>query len=238
MEDDGPPGVPEWVVTYGDMMSLLLTFFIMLVSLSEIVNDEKYRAILESIQSYTGYRTGPISPPGKYFPMNSLVEQMSMLGAYTDSPERGRGGIKTRSLEGDDVRVYRTREGVPVQVGRTLYYNQIEIDLDPKRREKLDQMIPELAGKPNKIELRSHTSIKPLPADAPYHDKLVLTYQRGRNVMLYLIQKGIEPKRIRITSAADYEPPLQTGDEKSEQMDRLDVLLLDAFVNDYVGPRK
>ncbi|MCA9004295.1 MAG: OmpA family protein [Planctomycetaceae bacterium] len=238
MEDDGPPGVPEWVVTYGDMMSLLLTFFIMLVSLSEIVNDEKYRAILESIQSYTGYRTGPISPPGKYFPMNSLVEQMSMLGAYTDSPERGRGGIKTRSLEGDDVRVYRTREGVPVQVGRTLYYNQIEIDLDPKRREKLDQMIPELAGKPNKIELRSHTSIKPLPADAPYHDKLILTYQRGRNVMLYLIQKGIEPKRIRITAAADYEPPLRTGDEKSEQMDRLDVLLLDAFVNDYVGPRK
>lgn len=238
MEDDAPPGVPEWVVTYGDMMSLLLTFFIMLVSLSEIVNDEKYRAILESIQSYTGYRSGPISPPGKYFPMNSLVEQMSMLGAYTDSPERGRGGIKTRSLEGNDVRVYRTREGVPVPVGKTLYYNQIDIELDPKRREKLDLMIPELAGKPNKIELRSHTSDQPLPTDSPIHDKLILTYQRGRAVMLYLIQKGIEPKRIRITSAADYEPPLQTGDEKSEQMDRLDVLLLDAFVNDYVGPRK
>jgi chemotaxis protein MotB len=26
--------IPEWVVTFGDMMSLLLTFFIMLVSLS------------------------------------------------------------------------------------------------------------------------------------------------------------------------------------------------------------
>ncbi|MBL4886213.1 MAG: flagellar motor protein MotB, partial [Planctomycetaceae bacterium] len=36
MDDDEPPGVPEWVVTYGDMMSLLLTFFIMLVSLSEV----------------------------------------------------------------------------------------------------------------------------------------------------------------------------------------------------------
>ncbi len=238
MEDDAPPGVPEWVVTYGDMMSLLLTFFIMLVSLSEIVNDEKFRAILESIQNYTGYRTGPVSPPGKYFPMNSMIEQMSMLGAYTDSPERGRGGIKTRSIEGSDVRVYRAREGVPVKVGESLHYNQIEIDLDPTRKEKLDQIIPELAGKPNKIELRSHTSISPLPADAPVHDKLVLTYDRGRQVMLYLIQKGIAPKRIRITAAADYEPPLQTGDEKSEQMDRLDVLQLDAFVDDYVGPRK
>lgn len=238
MEDDGPPGVPEWVVTYGDMMSLLLTFFIMLVSLSEIVNDEKYRSILESIQSYTGYRTGPISPPGKYFPMNSMIEQMSMLGAYTDSRERGRGGIKTKALEGKDVRIFRFREGVPVPVGKTLYYGQTQVGLDDERKTKLDEMIPELAGKPNKIELRAHTSVKPLPQDGHYNDKLVLTYQRGREAMLYLIQKGIEAKRIRITAAADYEPPLQTGDEKTQQMDRLDVLLLDAFVDDYVGPRK
>lgn len=238
MEDDGPPGVPEWVVTYGDMMSLLLTFFIMLVSLSEVVNDEKYRAILESIQNYTGYRTGPISPPGKYFPMNSLVEQMSLLGAYTDSPEKGRGGIKTRSLTGDDVRVYRTREGIPLRVGKQLLYHQTQIKLDKRQKKKLDEIIPELAGKPNKIELRSHTSTKPLPADSPVHDKLVLTYDRGRQAMMYLINKGIAPKRIRITAAADYEPPLQNGDEKSEQMDRMDVLLLDAFVEDYVGPRK
>jgi chemotaxis protein MotB len=63
--DDETPGVPEWVVTYGDMMSLLLTFFIMLVSLSDVKADAKYRAILESLQKYTGYRTSPITPPGK-----------------------------------------------------------------------------------------------------------------------------------------------------------------------------
>jgi chemotaxis protein MotB len=52
--DDDSPGVPEWVVTYGDMMSLLLTFFIMLVSLSEVVAENKYRAILDALQKYTG----------------------------------------------------------------------------------------------------------------------------------------------------------------------------------------
>ena len=41
-EDDGG-GIPEWVVTFGDMMSLLLTFFIMLVSLSEIKEEETYQ---------------------------------------------------------------------------------------------------------------------------------------------------------------------------------------------------
>ena len=62
-EDEGDAGgIPEWVVTFGDMMSLLLTFFIMLVSLSEVVADQKYRAILDALQQYLGYRTAPASP--------------------------------------------------------------------------------------------------------------------------------------------------------------------------------
>src|SRR5690606_21337153 len=59
MDDDAPPGVAEWVVTYGDMMSLLLTFFIMLVSMSEVKEDEKYRAVMEALQHYLGYRAAP-----------------------------------------------------------------------------------------------------------------------------------------------------------------------------------
>ena len=34
-----PPGVPEWVVTYGDLMSLLLCFFILLAAFSEIKQE-------------------------------------------------------------------------------------------------------------------------------------------------------------------------------------------------------
>jgi chemotaxis protein MotB len=39
--DDEPDeiSIPEWVVTFGDMMSLLLTFFILLVSISEIKEE-------------------------------------------------------------------------------------------------------------------------------------------------------------------------------------------------------
>ena len=68
------PGVPEWVVTYGDMMSLLLTFFIMLVSLSEVAGNKKYLQVLESLQKGIGYRAAPASPPGNNFPLNSMLE--------------------------------------------------------------------------------------------------------------------------------------------------------------------
>ncbi len=98
-EDDGPPGVPEWVVTYGDMMSLLLTFFIMLVSLSEVVANEKYRAVLNALQQYVGYQHSAPAPPGEQFPLNSLLMQLDSLGSHAIK-DAGRGGIKSESVAG------------------------------------------------------------------------------------------------------------------------------------------
>jgi len=55
--DDGPPpeegGAPGWMVTFGDMMSLLLTFFIMLLSMATI-DIVKYRQVVESFESSFG----------------------------------------------------------------------------------------------------------------------------------------------------------------------------------------
>ena len=47
-------GAPEWMVTYGDMMTLLLCFFVIIVSMSEIKKDEKFLQVLESIRSAFG----------------------------------------------------------------------------------------------------------------------------------------------------------------------------------------
>ena len=56
-EDEGG-GIPEWVVTFGDMMSLLLTFFIMLVSLSEVKEKERYQTMVDTLQRRFGHCYG------------------------------------------------------------------------------------------------------------------------------------------------------------------------------------
>ena len=35
-DEPSAPGAPDWFVTYADLMSLLLTFFIMLAALSDV----------------------------------------------------------------------------------------------------------------------------------------------------------------------------------------------------------
>ena len=235
--DDDAAGVPEWVVTYGDMMSLLLTFFIMLVSLSEVVADKRYRAILESIQQYVGYDTAPVAPPGKNYAVNSMVEHLeSKLGSFTDE-DNGHGGVKTASVEGMDVRVLRTREGSLKQVGNPVLFKPGQAELTDEAKAQIRSAAQEVAGKPNKIEVRGHSSPGRLAAESKFSDKLELTYARSRVVSDFLEKCGIEHDRIRLIAASDTEPPKQTGDQRLQHLDRVEIMISDAFVSEYVGPR-
>ncbi|MCA9040977.1 MAG: flagellar motor protein MotB, partial [Planctomycetaceae bacterium] len=90
--EDGPPGVPEWVVTYGDMMSLLLTFFIMLVSMSEIRSDTgEARAAMDSIRQSFGPQLGTFGVPGR------STNEKSAYGKMDSKGNRSEGGVKQAS---------------------------------------------------------------------------------------------------------------------------------------------
>jgi len=235
MEDEAP-GVPEWVVTYGDMMSLLLTFFIMLVSLSEVVADKKYRAILDALEQYTGYRTSPAAAPGKSFPLNSLLSSLDRLGSFTNE-DIGTGGVKTKSVAGKQLKVFHNREGKRLAVGRMIFFAPGRADLPLDVDRNLTNIVQELAGKPNKIVIRGHASPDPLPSDCRFPDKYTLTYERGRNVMLALEAKGLDHARILISAIGDSQPLPRSEAGSLLRNDRVEVLILDARTTDFIGPR-
>lgn len=240
-EDDPPPGVPEWVVTYGDMMSLLLTFFIMLVSLSEVAGNKKYLQVLESLQKGIGYRSGPVSPPGNNFPLNSMVEKLTKLGSHSDS-EKGKGGVKTpQSVQGDDARVYMQRHGKPIPAGPPLQFEPLSAELTDEARRKLEAIATSLSGKPNKIEIRGHTSSASLPSGSEFQDHFALSYARARRVFDVLASHpmyAVERNRMRIIAVADHEPPELATGAQAARADRVEIVVLDTFTDEYVGPKE
>lgn len=228
--DDEAPGVPEWVVTYGDMMSLLLTFFIMLVSLSEIVADQKYQAILEALMQYSGYEAAPTTPEGRNFALNAAVEKLQTLGSFTNG--EGNGGIRQASMPGNSLRILRTREGKPRRVGDPVLFETEEATLTESAQSQLAEIARQLAGKPNKIDLRGHV------ADDRGSSGLWLCYQRAKAVREELIRLNISPVRIRLTAVGTAEPETTISEQLTPHPDRVEVMILDAFASEFIGPEE
>jgi chemotaxis protein MotB len=61
-ESSEKPSVPEWFVTFADMMSLLLALFVMLVSFSEIKEVERFEALSNSLRGQFGGAAKEMSP--------------------------------------------------------------------------------------------------------------------------------------------------------------------------------
>jgi chemotaxis protein MotB len=236
MDDDAPPGAPEWVVTYGDMMSLLLTFFIMLVSMSEVKANEKYRAIVEALSKYLGYPTAAASPAGENFPMNSLIERLQTLGSHLDDAD-GHGGVRRQSLDGEDMRVFRNREGNLIPAG-SIQFEPGSAELSPQSLAVLEGVATQIAGKPNKIDIRGFAP----EADSSAESAGALTanvaarrlaYHRSRAVLSALEERGIRHGRLRITAET-----LRPSGEPAAPPDRVDVYALDQFAGELVGPHQ
>lgn len=233
VEEDDAGGIPEWVVTFGDMMSLLLTFFIMLVSLSEIKQEEKYQALVESIKRQLGHSQSVESmTPGQVRPRNSQVQRISSQGR-SQRLDTMRGGQKVQAPEGENPTVRIIRKGAPTVVGTTLTFPESSDELPQPQYKALEQQARLFKGKPQLIEIRGHTTRRPIPSTSPFTSHWDLAYARCIRVRDALVNDfGIDESRIRLNIAASYEP-IYRGTDLSElrKNPRVEVFELDEVVD-------
>lgn len=230
IEEDPAPGVPEWVVTYGDMMSLLLTFFIMLVSMSELKEEGKLVAALNSIREAFGNEIAMMGAPGNSFQTTSVLNKLSSLGNLSLGG-RKEFALKTPGPAGKNELVRKIREGTVVTLGGPAMFEPFDASLTQELKNTLDVIANLLLRRTQRIEIRGHASPQPLPGNSPFRDALDLSYKRAEAVADYLISKGIPAERILVGAAGDTEPrTLKRSNEMQAINRRVDVFLIDSYI--------
>jgi chemotaxis protein MotB len=246
-EEDADPGVPEWVVTYGDMMSLLLTFFIMLVSLSEMKSDDgTMRAMLNAVREAFGPTDGASGVPG------TSTQTSSALGKLSSRGSRSEGGTKKASRNsagngGAHKSVQRINHGTVVTLGGPTQFAPFDATLTDEIKGNLSVVAEVIANAPQRVVIRGHASPQPPPPDAPFldtmnravgrkaadveYDQFDLSFARAHAVAQYLIELGLDPNRLIISAAGDAEPRLATQSSKHQTVNRrVDVFLIDSYI--------
>jgi chemotaxis protein MotB len=234
-DDDEAVGIPEWVVTFGDMMSLLLTFFIMLVSMSEIKEEEKYQAMVDSMRRRFGHDLSiEAVTPGEH---KSRAQHLRILSTEGRAKVKDthKGGAPTKAPYGDEERVRIIRPGGNTAIGTVIFFESGTFEISAESRAELDQEVEQLAGKPQKIEIRGHTARQLAGPHTDPMEAMDLAYRRCRAVMQYLVNEHeIPPERIRCAPAGASEP-MYLSPEKMDLNPRVEVYLLEETVDEFVG---
>lgn len=199
-----PPGVPEWVVTFGDMMSLLLCFFILLAAFSEIKQERDYIDVVRSIQEAFGYSGGVGQLDTEDPPSNSQITSMEeLINSIGQSVKMNEA--RTPSTAGPDPTSSYVAEGLKTVVGTTIPFEGGSHELTESTRAYLaSEVVPKLKGLRFNVEVRGHAFGREDRAAGGDVDHM--SFMRAKAVKDFLVTQGIEPGRLTVTAAGSSQP--------------------------------
>lgn len=232
-----PPGAPDWVMTFGDMMSLLLTFFILLVSLSEIKEEDIWRAKAEVVKQSFGIHGGGGKVPSEADPTLSLMRKLERQ--YLQQAEDKRvSQTQDQAIPGKHMRVTQTREDLTRGVGKVTF-EPGSATIGEYAKVGLASGVEIFKGYTNKIELHGHASSSELGVRSKFPDLWSLSFARARAVKEMLVTEfGVKPDRIRLVANADKEPMVKRKytSRALEPNRRVEIRISKRLVDEFTKP--
>lgn len=226
-------GAPEWMVTFGDMMSLLLCFFILLQMFSELKRDHEYQRVITAVKEAFGYSGGvgtlPIDDP----PLRSIIEQLEQLSQKQRDTTKMSESDQD-SIEGPNMRVTKIREGLVFSIGGPSTFDPESAEVKEASKPNIKKIARLIQGRTNKIVIRGHAANKYLSENSEWDDLYRLSYERARNVLKQLIEFGIEEGNCRIEAVGRWEPvkSREVGYETTEENRRVEIIMTETLIDE------
>lgn len=205
-------GNMRWLLTYADMITLLLAFFVIMYAISR-VDAKKYESLAASLQgAFAG--APPVGTRG------AAVQRVPPRPDIVfDVVER------LRERLGDDlaagrVQIERTPDGVVLRFPDGILFERGKADLHPGARQILDRVAGVIQGVPNPIEAEGHTDTLPIRS-AQYPSNWELSVARATAVVRYLVEShAVSPLRIAARGVGEHKPLFANDAVRGEPRNR------------------
>jgi chemotaxis protein MotB len=221
----------RWIVTYADLMTLILVFFILLYTLSKF-EEESYRSLIQTIQVLDG-EGNQVSVidyamrPGRNPEPLQVVEDMLGLNPSRDPIENQKPIIVTE-LESmidntdlsDSVDLVFEGDQINLQIDGRYLFASGKADLKDSARiifANLNFLFRQYAD--YRIAIRGHTDDLDI-ATTQFPSNWELSAVRATTVLRYFIGEGIDPERMTATGYADLIPLVDNDSPENRARNR------------------
>jgi chemotaxis protein MotB len=201
-------GAPLWVVTFGDLMSLLMCFFVLLLSFSEM-DRKKYKMVSGSMaQAFGIQRKKPVfeSPRGQKM-IAKEFDQAVIITKIEESIKPIIDEIKNEYEElKDAVELEIGEDTVTIRMMGETTFDTGKAELHPVFRPLLEKIGAVLSQTKGEIIIAGHTDNVPLSGGL-FGSNLGLSMARAGSVAEYLLRTtSIDPTRLSTMGFGEYRP--------------------------------
>lgn len=212
----------EWIATYSDTVTLLLTFFVLLYSFSS-VDAQKFKQIASAFQSVlsgeSGYTIFDFNMKNGDVP---LVGETSELGSDTGGREnelydKVKDFVDQNKLQ-NTVSVKSDRRGVLLELKDNVLFETGQGEIKKSSLVILDKLNKVISNMPNEIVVEGHTDNVPI-SNYKYNSNWELSTARAVNVVRYFVEtKRHTPSRFTAAGYGEYKPlyPNDTEEHKAK----------------------
>jgi len=184
--------VDSWLMSYADMITLLLGFFIIFVSVSE-PKKEKLSAIREGVQGKFGVVELASPFDGVFRDLRGIIEKKDLL-AY--------------------VAVDHTDKSLTLELSTLAFFEPKSADLDAERIPLLEEIAERMKAADYldaEITIEGHTSDLPIFSDE-FPTNWELASARATHLVRFFIDHGIAASRMRAVSFGEARPKVPNTD--------------------------
>jgi chemotaxis protein MotB len=220
--EEKPEGAPEWMVSFADMITILMSFFVVMFSIASGDSNNGKRTKQQEIAIESlHYRFGPKWKPfmaWSLMPGNSNMPGGGKgLGSTAPVPAVGDPGGTLIVKKKEKARIKVPGHGDTIAIGGLVSFEASAARIRPEQDDTIQRITDELAGKQQIVEIVATASSRPLPAGCAFHDRWELGYARCRAVAGVLTAHKIEAERLRLSVVPGNE--LDTRKEKYAEVD-------------------
>ena len=234
-EDEGGHVSSErWLLTYSDMITLLMIFFIIMYAIST-VNQAKFQSLAQSLNIVFEGGTGMFDAAGP-----SMIEGLGAGEAAAKAEEQLLAKVQEELddyLEeeglGKTVTIKSEERGLVISFQEMILFNRGEASLTPPARSIVSKVGTILSKIPNYIRVEGHTCNLPLGGGA-FRSNWELSSARATNVVHEFITAGhVQPQRLSATAYGEYRPRKPNDSESNRVFNRrVDIVVLNSKYQD------
>lgn len=221
-----------WQGTYGDMITLMLCFFVALYDPTE--TDAVQMAALTASLQNNNNGGGQSLSSGRMADLGNVVSTLPSLEKGNALGPAMKKAVSTfvPEIKSNKVTITSDERGIVISLASDSFFEQgsAELNIDETRETliRLSQFFNEDTVKNRKFRIEGHTDNTPVGEDSGYPSNWELSTARAANVLHYLADFGVDENRFSLAGYANTRPKFTNDTPEGKAYNRrVDIIILD-----------